>query len=279
MPQLSAVHLRLVMKPIVRLFLRNAHSYQTFQSITKALFVEVSREDLSQVTHKVNTSRISAHTGINRQEIARILESLDNQDQPPESFIQKVISVWQHDPDFSTKSHKARVISADGAGSEFEKLVYKVSQHLNAGTVLFTLLSRGLAEKTSRGLKLNTTVFFNSGDPDAIARQLAYDFEALSGVGEENLRSSPGPCHHLQTRYDNVRTDQLGKIRAWFHAEGRKFHKRARSFLSRFDADLNPPSSDAVETGAVVILGSYGWTSAEQHVSGLHGAGAVDMGD
>lgn len=261
MPQLSATHLRSIMKPIVRLFLRNAQSFQVFQSIAKALFVEISLEELSRRTHKVNVSRICAHTGINRQEISRILEALENHSPPPESFIQKIISVWQHDPEFCTRENRARVISADGAGSEFERLVYKVSQHLNAGTVLFIMVSRGLAEKTARGLKLNTAVFFNSGDPEAIAEQLAYDFEALAQVAEENLATSPGPCHHLQTRYDNVRADQLDNIRAWFHVEGRKLHKRARVFLSKFDADLNPPSEGTVASRGVVILGSYGWTS------------------
>jgi hypothetical protein len=260
LPPLSPTHFRALLKPLVRLFLRSSQSFQAFQALAKDLFVEVSSEELSEVTHKINVSRISAQTGINRQEVGRLLEAQQEAPPPPISFIQKLVGLWERDAQFTTKGKKPRVLSYEGVGSEFETLVYQVSQHLNVGTVLFTLVSKGIAEKTSRGLRLNTSIYFNSGDTEEVMKQLAFDFDTLCRVTEENLRTSPGPCHHLLTQYDNVRPDQLKKIRQWFHSEGRKFHRKARALLSKLDLDITPPKGGKTSGGGKVVLGSYGWT-------------------
>jgi hypothetical protein len=47
----------------------------------------------------------------------------------------------------------------------------------------------------------------------------------------------------------------------WFLTEGKKFHRRARAFLSRFDRDVHPRDERGGSAGAKVAVTMFSLTS------------------
>ena len=61
-----------LLKPLVRVLLRNGVSYGTFADIAKRQFVEVARNEFSIQGRKQSLSRVSVITGLTRKEVARV---------------------------------------------------------------------------------------------------------------------------------------------------------------------------------------------------------------
>jgi len=62
---------RMLMKPIIRIMLRNGVTYKSFMSLCKALYVEVA-EEYGIRGRPANISRIAILTDLDRKEIKRI---------------------------------------------------------------------------------------------------------------------------------------------------------------------------------------------------------------
>jgi hypothetical protein len=91
----------------------------------------------------------------------------------------------------------------------------------------------------------------------SLFQMVSRDVDDLVVAAEENHLSSQEVTNlHLTTYYDRVPIRYEEKIRKWFIREGSLLHRKARSFLSKFDRDLNPdlaPDSDYLR----VSLGSF----------------------
>lgn len=257
--------LKAILRPVVRLFIRNTQSYQTFCTIAKAIFVEVAEKELRSFTTKVNTSRISALTGLNRNEVTRLVNVTPEQGAPPISLTQRIIGRWQTDPRFITSNGTPRVLSYEGTESEFHNLVRAVNQHLNPGTVLFSLESRGFLQRSPRGVRLQEQVDYGAGNVEEVSDLLAHDVATLFDTVHDNLGIAPSTHLHLRTEFDNIQSDKLSEIRAWLLAEGRALHKRAREYLAQYDLDVNGVTNSEAQGGGKVVLGSFSF-SAEKPV-------------
>jgi len=68
---LSAAILRLL-RPLVRVLLRNGISYSGFADLAKWVFVDIAAKEFGVPGRKQTDSRISVITGLTRKEVARI---------------------------------------------------------------------------------------------------------------------------------------------------------------------------------------------------------------
>ena len=80
---LFAAILRLL-RPLVRILLRNGVSYSTFADYAKWVYVDVASKEFGIRGRKQSTSRVSVLTGLSRKEVMRVRQlprpddSLDN---------------------------------------------------------------------------------------------------------------------------------------------------------------------------------------------------------
>jgi len=255
--------LRTLLKPLVRFALRHSHSIQDFVNAAKVTFVNVAEEEILRATRKINVSRISAMTGLYREEVQKIFKDKELPVEAPVSVLGRVIGQWRHDKRFLTKSGTPRVLSYRGEDSEFHKLCYSVSQALNAGTLIFELTRMGYASKGPQGIKLLKQMIGIDEDARPGFELLARDMESLMVTIEENLlfREVQEISNlHIRTEYDNVSVRALPAIKRWLIQEGKNFHKRCRRFISKFDKDINN-SLEALPGGARVVVTSFGQAS------------------
>ena len=68
---LSAAILRLL-RPLIRILLRNGVSYGTFSDLVKWVYVDVASKEFGINGRKQTTSRVSVITGLSRKEVMRV---------------------------------------------------------------------------------------------------------------------------------------------------------------------------------------------------------------
>lgn len=258
--KIGAHALLALMRPLARFWLKNALSFQDFVRIGKHAFVLEAREALQREGHKTNTSRISVLTGIDRTEILRISDEPADASEAPVGILERVLGQWRQDSRFIDSHGKPRILKCSGEPQEFRALVETVTKTINAGTVLAEFKRRGFVEQTDRGVKLLIQVLALQADKTAGVELMARDCETLFETIQENLFEQPEISNlHIRTEYDNVVLSQLPKIRRWLVNEGKKFHKKARNFISKYDKDITPLKGE-IGGGGRVILTAYSLT-------------------
>lgn len=255
--------IQLILRPVVRLCLRRSLKLQEIVELIKQLLVEEAAEILKQSNETPNSSKVCVMTGVHRKDVARLLQQRPTLKKPV-TMTRRVIERWQQDATFRTKSGKARVLTTNGAQSEFFSLVQSVSRDLNPATVLNELERIGLVVRTSYGAKLVSRVFNPRGEPTKGYELLARDTSDLITAVDENINLDlEVPNLHIKTEYDNILESALPNIRKWMFEEGSAFHQRLRNYLSQFDKDIN--KEIVGPSAARVVVGSFSLTSKEAH--------------
>ena len=247
-----------LLRPVVRLCLRQGIKLHDFVEVLKVTMVRVASEELNKEKDTSSLSRVSVMTGVHRKDVTRIARS-DTPIQPKANLVAKLIVQWQHDAQFRNSAGKARVLSIQGKDSEFAKLVQSVNgNNLNAYTVLNEMLRSGLIEKTPKGVRLASRLYLVSTGKEEGLDLLAGDTEDLISAVEQNLFLNESIKNlHLKTEFDNVVEDALPTIKQWLLDRGSEFHREVRNFIAKFDRDLNPTCSKAGKR-VRVVFGTFG---------------------
>ncbi len=251
--------LRRLLKPVVRLFIRRSLPFQEYLKLSKEVYIEAAEEELNKSTAKVNTSRISAVTGLHRYDIKKVHHEKEFREAEPVSVLAQVVGQWTHNPAFITSKGKPRVLTFRGEDNEFRELVESVSKALNAGTILFELERSKMIEKTARGIRLIAEQVWTGPGLDRAFRLLALDMASLCEAVEENAECPKRvPNLHVRTEYDNIYVKDINKVRQWVANQGITFHKRLRAYLATFDKDLNSKQSRGQEqAGGKIVITAF----------------------
>jgi hypothetical protein len=258
---LKPEHLKLLMRPLVRTFLRHAFSIHDFVTLAKTVFVEVAQEEIEQSGEKPNVSRLSAMTGLYRKEVTQIFKKQAPPLYQGASLVARVLSRWETDKRFCSAPGEPRPLEFGTAGSEFSTLVMSVSTDTHEGTILGELKRAGLVLVEGEKVTVKKREAYIPGDVDRAMRIIEGNLESCILSGEENALINPEPRNlHLRTAYDNVYIDQLPEIRAWILEQGRDFHRRAREFIARHDADEEIAARPERPAGGKIVVSSFSWT-------------------
>ncbi|HET9679641.1 MAG TPA: DUF6502 family protein [Gammaproteobacteria bacterium] len=171
-----------IMRPLVRLMLRNGITYHAFADLVKGLFVEVAEKEFRIPARKQSDSRISVITGLTRRDIKRFSHV-----KPPEhaeEFVRnnraaRVISGWIQDKDFHDENGQPRDLPFENRVQDnetrpeltFTDLVYRHSSDTPPRAVLDEMIRvGGAARLTSGHITLLTRAYIPlSDDIDKVA--------------------------------------------------------------------------------------------------------------
>jgi hypothetical protein len=257
---LKPEHLKLLMRPLVRAFLRHAFSIHDFVTLAKTVFVEVAQEEIEQSGEKPNVSRLSAMTGLYRKEVTQIFKKQAPPLYQGASLVARVLSRWETDKRFCSAQGKPRPLEFGSAGSEFSALVMSVSTDTHEGTIFGELKRAGLVIVEDGKAILKKREAYIPGDLDRAMRIIEGNLESCILSGEENVLVNPEPRNlHLRTAYDNVYVDKLPEIRAWILEQGRDLHRRIREFVARHDADEEVSANSERVAGGELVVSSFSW--------------------
>src|SRR3989304_5560592 len=113
-----------LLRPLVRLLLRNGASYGTFSDLAKRVYVDVATEEFGIPGRKQSKSRVSIIPGLSRNEVWRVKRIPGTDDMGAlqrYNRAARVISGWGRDRIFTDESGNPHDLPFQGEEARFKK--------------------------------------------------------------------------------------------------------------------------------------------------------------
>lgn len=247
--------MRTLLRPLVRILLRNGVAFGAFGELTRKVYVDVAFEDFAHAGRKQTVSRVAALTGLSRKEVKRLggvtaADELASQERYSRAI--RVISGWMNDRRFLDDKGKPAELPLEGRRGSFRLLVQDYSGDVPAKAMLSILTEAGSVSLTGNGVRLARRAYVPGNDPLDKIRILGSDIFELASVIDHNLVADPGNLlFQRKVSYDNIDPDVLDKL-------GRLSSRKAQALLEQLDkqfASHDLPPAD--KSGIRVSLGIY----------------------
>ncbi len=236
--------LRLALRPLVRVMIRNGVTFKEAAEVCKQTYVEVARQDYGVYGRPTNASRIAILTGISRHEVKRIRDAMTDEHEALQrmSGATRVLGGWYTDPDFCDADDKPRALSleaTDKAGS-FAALCRRYAPDIPFTAMLKELQRVNVVASVKGGRLFPTARYYmpDSQDPDAVLRAGS----VLADVGNSlafNLaqKITADDATRFEGRATNIsiRASAAKDFRAYLEDEAQGFLERADQWLARHE--------------------------------------------
>ena len=245
-PSTTTTLMKKILRPLVRLLLRNGVAFADFSDVARQVFVEVASQDFSLPGRKQSVSRISILTGINRKEVKRQLEEPeDNNTTPKENNrAARVIGGWMRDTDFLTAKGKPGVLSLkdnDSTGS-FEDLVKRYSGDMTPRAVLDELLRVGVVsiDKNKTKVKLLTSGYVPAASKEELLKISGDSINDLLNTIDHNFATEDDLTRlQLRVAYDDVPAEGVELIRNLSTEKSIELLQSLDKVLAKQDRSIN----------------------------------------
>jgi len=233
-----------IMRPLVRVMLRNGLAFADFAALVKGIFVEVASEDFDLPGKKQSVSRISVITGINRKEVKRLMElPPDSPDVDNNNRAARVVSGWMRDSAFTDTRGKPKKLPLASTGTRpgFDLLVKKHSGDMPARSVLDELVRVGAASVNDGTVMLTSTGYVPSTSNDEMLRLAAEGASDLLNTVDYNLQGDNEVSRlQLSVAYDDIPDDGVELFRNLSREKSIELLTSLDQFLATQDRSVNP---------------------------------------
>jgi hypothetical protein len=267
-PLASAI--RGVLRPLIRILLRNGAPFGAFAECAREVYVEVAAKDFALPNRKASVSRVSVLTGLHRKEVSRLLKRTTDAEE--ESGAQKdrrgaeryhrgarVVSAWAREKRYRDTNGRPRTLAFEGRGATFSDLVRRYSGDMPPRAMLDELERVGAVKSTRDGrLRLMTRAFIPRSDEDEGLGVLESDAADLIASIDHNLTSPPEDAF-IQRRvaYDNLVEESLPALRKRAANRGQALLEDFDRRMALGDRDANPRVKGSGRHRAVVGIYYY----------------------
>jgi hypothetical protein len=241
---LSAAILRLL-RPLVRILLRNGVSYSTFSDFVKWVYVDVASKEFGIKGRKQSTSRVSVITGLSRKEVMRVRQLTRPDDRASTEKYNRaarVIAAWRRDRKFLDAEGNPALLPMAGSDVSFSELVKRFSGDVPVRATLDEMIRVGAVERLEDGSVslLTRTYIPESSDADKL-HILGTDVAHLISTIGHNLKSDPsGPFFQRKVAYDNLPDEILPVFRKHSAKRAQTLLESLDRWLAQRDRDLTP---------------------------------------
>jgi hypothetical protein len=241
---LFAAILRLL-RPLVRILLRNGVSYSTFADYAKWVYVDVASQEFGIEGRKQTTSRVSVITGLSRKEVMRVRKLPKPDDSASTERYNRaarVIAAWRRDRNFLDAKGRPAPLPMTGPRVSFSELVKRFSGDVPVRATLDELIRVGAVERLEDGrINLLTRSYIPaSSDADKL-HILGTDVTHLISTIDHNLKSDPtGPFFQRKVAYDNLPDEVLPVFRKLSAKRAQALLESLDRWLAQHDRDITP---------------------------------------
>jgi hypothetical protein len=234
-----------ILRPLVRILLRNGIPHRTFADLAKWVYVDVARTEFGIAGRKQTDSRVSIITGLSRKEVGRLKRAVQASDEEAlyrYNRAARVIAGWVKDRRFLDSKRAPKPLPAEGNDSSFGELVKAYGGDVPPRAVLDELLSVSAVRKRKDGrLELLTGAYLPAGDEPAMLSILGTDTAHLNETIDHNISGKDdGRFFQRKVAYDNVPVEAAEQFRNLSAEQAQQFLESLDRFLSRHDRDANP---------------------------------------
>jgi len=240
---ISAAVVRLL-RPLVRLLLRNQVPYGAFADLAKWVYVDVASKEFNVEFRKQTATRVSVITGLTRKEVARLQKIA----KPDDSVIGhvynravRVINGWLYDSRFLTDQGQPALLPIEGENSFFT-LVKHYSGDATPGAILDELIRTSAIELTADNMaRLDKRAYVPTESQQEIVHILGTDVALLLQTIDHNLsQGKTNPYYQRKVAYNNLPVECLNEFRELGAQKAQALLEEMNRYLSQHDRDANP---------------------------------------
>jgi hypothetical protein len=233
-----------LLRPLVRLLLRNGIPYRAFSDIAKRVYVDVAVAEFGIPGRRPSKSRVAVLTGLSRKEVLRVARlSAPDDLGAVERYNRaaRVVAGWVRDPRFHRAQKKPLDLPFGGDGPCFRELVRSYSGDAPARAVLDELVRVGAVERTRDGKirLLERSYVPRTGEIDKIGI-LGVDTAQLIATIDHNIQHGEAAYFQRKVCYDNLPEEALGKLRQLASGRSQALLESLDRWMSAHDRDVNP---------------------------------------
>jgi hypothetical protein len=254
-PRLRAAF-RQLLKPLIRILLRNGVAYNEFSEISKAVYVDVASQEFKVPHRKMSQARVAILTGLTRKEVARLFGDTKKEKDELSSNLNRVTAVlagWHTDSVFTGPYGLPLELQFEGQkGQDFRELVRRHSRDMAARAMLDELIRIGAVQETEPGwYKVLTRTYRPDSDSlESLDRLAGLVRRFIETIDANILETDPQKRNFERQVYadDGIRPEDLPKFRVFIK-------KRAQLLLEEIDnwlSQLSPPDpkdKNTIRTG------------------------------
>jgi len=259
-----------LLRPLVRILLRNGIAYRTFSEVVKQAYLTVAYEEFGIAGRKQSDSRVSILTGLTRKEVRRIKEC----PAPPGEAgarqyhrAARIISGWTQDSRFCDAAGQPLHLPLETTEEKvqsFDGLVKAFSGDMPTRAVLDELLRVGAIARLPDGnIQLLTRAYVPHGDDIAKVAILGTDVALLLRTIDHNLGHAEAARFQRKVAYDHLPQEAIPVFRALAAQKGQALLEEMDRWLAQRDRDRNP--SDAGTGRMFAGLGIYYFEEEVSH--------------
>lgn len=246
-----------LLRPLVRILLRNGIAYGSFAELAKRVYVDVAFSDFAPEGKKQTVTHASALTGLTRKDVKRLLES-EGADRPDSeqryNRAVRVISGWVNDAEFQTDSGRPATLPVEGDEGSFTALVRKYSGDVTTQSMLSVLEAASSISCNGGKVRLIKKAYVPGSDPVDKLGILGIDTAELMATIDHNLTHSNDELRY-QRKVSNHQVDPqaVGEFLSLSS-------ERSQALLEELDtwlADHEVNDGHAPGKGRYVSLGIY----------------------
>ena len=236
---------RRILRPLVRILLRNGIPYGVFADIARHVYVEVAEKDFALSGKPQTVSRISTITGLTRKEVTRLQASetpLSRLDSERHNRPARVIGGWVRQRAYHDKRGRPADLPMEGSKGSFAALVREFSGDIPPRAIADELARVGAIEMRSDGrIRLLTRAYIPRGDQAGKIAILGEDVADLIRSIDHNLTCPPGEAYfQRRVSYDNIPREAVPALTKTLARKAQACLESLDRTLAAADRDRSP---------------------------------------
>ncbi|MEO8305111.1 MAG: DUF6502 family protein [Betaproteobacteria bacterium] len=202
--------LRRLLRPVVRLLLRNGITFPYLSELLKLIYVETAAKEFGLGTRPMTDSRITLVTGVHRKDVRRLRREAVPEEVSSSALTlgTKIVARWLGDPAYVDAGGMPRSLlrtTHRGGADSFAALVEKVSTNVRPRSVLDELLRLGVVEiDADDRVHLVTRGFVPGKEVDAKAYYFGEALHDHLAAGVDNLGGEKRAWLERNVYYDEL---------------------------------------------------------------------------
>jgi hypothetical protein len=234
-----------LLKPLVRILLRNGISYGTFADLAKWVYVDVASREFAISGRKQSVARVAVLTGLTRKEVQR-LHGLPrpHERETAERYNRaaRVIAGWRREREFLDPEGRPAPLATSGETGSFASLVRRFSGDMPARAVLDELKRIGAVRQLDDGrVELICRAYIPRTSETDKLHILGTDVSYLITTIDHNVQSDRAePRFQRKVAYDNLPDRALPEFRKLSAQKAQALLEHLDKWLSRHDRDTRP---------------------------------------
>lgn len=234
-----------LLRPLVRIFLRNGMPYAAFAEIARQAYVDIADKEFAVPGKKQTNSRISTITGLTRKEVQRIkaIEEEDNTDLIERyNRAARVVYGWVHDGMYSKNLDESMELMIDGEAPSFSSLVKQYSGDVPPRAILDELIQVGVVKRLDNGyIKLLQRAYIPQSSTVEKLQYLGTDVSGLIATMDRNIHErEKKPFFQRKVYYNNLPEEAAEELQKILADKGQYLLEMLDRWMAEHDRDVNP---------------------------------------